>query len=30
VGGEGQWTQHLRQGRRAQFSRSASAASERG
>jgi hypothetical protein len=30
VGGEGQRTQYLRQGRRAQFSRSASAAGERG
>jgi hypothetical protein len=30
VGGEGQGTQHLRQGRRAQFGRSASAAGERG
>ena len=30
VGGEGQRTQHLRQGRRAQFGRSASAAGERG
>jgi hypothetical protein len=29
VGGEGQRTQHLRQGRRAQFGRSASAAGER-
>jgi hypothetical protein len=30
VGGEGQRTQYLRQGRRAQFGRSASAAGERG
>jgi hypothetical protein len=30
VSGEGQRTQHLRQGRRAQFGRSASAAGERG